>query len=154
MITFTLDSNEVALRPELPGLRLTTNFGGNLLIANASLTETQQVVTQNYDIVKQHYLNLSNNRVLTKDIEMVSLHVVLNYFYLYQLWRTLYTHQENRSLAFLQADFGHPNTADTITAYFKAKYPEDYHTKCSILLGMDKEAFKLYEKGRQQFYDR
>ncbi|HEX3386716.1 MAG TPA: hypothetical protein VHS53_16060, partial [Mucilaginibacter sp.] len=59
-----------------------------------------------------------------------------------------------RNLKWLKKDFTNPSTSDVIIDYFKEKYPSDYEGKCQILLGMDAEKFKAYEKRRDDFFNK
>lgn len=152
-MTFNLDINEIRVQAEINGLRLTTNTGDNQLLTNVSITEIREVVTKNYILVKEHYHNKTTDKLAQTDIEKVSLKVVLRYFYMYQLWRTMYKREKNRDLTFIKKDFEHPYTLDTIISYFKSAYPKQYADKCEIMLNMSSDKFKKYEKERQEFYD-
>ena len=152
-MNFDLDSNEIKLESEDKGLRLTANSGDNQLLANVTIYETKEIVTKNYNIVKVHYQQKTGDKILQTDLEKISLKIVLHYFYMYQLWRTMYQREKNRDLTFLQKDFEHPCTADKIISYFKTTYPDNYVDKCEIMLDMSLDKFKEYEKNRQAFYD-
>lgn len=153
-MTFKLDSNEIQLKRSLKGLRLLTNTGDNLLLANVGMSEARQVVTGNYETVKAHYLSLTGDSIIAADLERVALKIVLNYFYMYQLWRTMYAPEKNRNLAFLPKDFDHPSTGDVIIFYFRSAYPGRHSVPCEIMLGMNAEEFAAHEKSRQAFYDK
>lgn len=148
---FSLDSNEINLKAEKQGLRLTSKAGDNLLLANVSEEETEDMVRKNYACVKEFYSQKASAEIQATDLEAVSLKIVLHYFYMYQLWRSIYEKEKNRSLAFLSGDFDHPGTADEIISYFKGKYRRNYRAKCAAMLGMNAEEFSRYEKGREDF---
>lgn len=153
-MVFFLDGNEIQLESEGTGIRLRTNAAVNQLLANVTMDEVKEVVTQNYGIVKAHYAQIVSERISGRDLEKVALQIVLHYFYMYQLWRSLYPAERDRDLTFREEDFGHPGTSDQIMFYFKAAYPKDYAGKCEAMLGMSAAQFRQYEKARQAFFDR
>ena len=119
-----------------------------------TIAETQEVVTRNYHTVKNHYTDKGSEQIDASDIERLSLRVVLNYFYMYQLWRGIYENEKNRDLTFIVKDFEHPSTSDIIVAYFKSANKANYADKCGLLMGMSLEEFREHEKNRQAFFER
>jgi hypothetical protein len=153
-MTFNIDCNEIQLEFTEKGLRLTTNSSTDLLLANVSAEETQETVTKNYAIVKYFFQERTENKIDHSDIEKIALKIVLYYFYMYQLWRSMYEKEKDRDLTFIVTDFDHPQTADMIISYFKKSNPKDYIDKCLIMLSMSKEKFNDYEIARQAFFNR
>lgn len=151
---FTLDTNEITLQPEGQNLRLTTHSGDNLLLTNPTPSETQSVITHNYHLVKAHFAPNLNAEITSADFEKVCLKIVLGHFYIYQMWRSLYEKEKNRDLTFLEKDFNHPSTSDTVISYFKSTYPKKYASKSAAFLGMTLDQFEQHEKNRQLFMDR
>jgi hypothetical protein len=137
-MTLNIDCNEIQLESTEKGLRLTTNSGIVLLLANVSEEETQETVTKNYAIVKDFFQERTETKIEHSDIEKIALKIVLHYFYMYQLWRTLYEKEKDRDLTFIGTDFDHPQTSDMIISYFKKSDPKDYIDKCLIMLGMSR----------------
>jgi hypothetical protein len=152
-MTFNLDQHTIHLNEEKSGWRLTSSAGDHLLLAHVTMEETKELVTRNYQLVKQHYQEMGAHKVAAEDLATLSLKIVLHYFYMYQLWRSLYKKEKNRDLGFLTSDLQHPQTWDMVIAYFKTRSPKNYSEPCKTLLGLDTEKFIAYEKGRQAFYD-
>jgi hypothetical protein len=151
---FHLDHNEIQLQKEANGLRLTTQTGQSLLLANVTFKEAHSVITHNYQIVKAHFEPNLHGIISTTHHEAVSLKIVLHYFYLYQMWRSLYEEEKNNDLSFREKDFDHPGTIDTVIAHFKWAYPKQYAPYCQTYLGMTNHQFHEYEKSRQTYFDR
>lgn len=125
-----------------------------LLFPNQTVVEINNLLIKNFTIVKNYYSNkVPLGEVEPEDIELISLDIVLHYLYMYNMWRGMYKKQENRKLEFDDSDFDHPQTHDKINWFFKAKYPEDYITKCSLLLGMTEAEHRQYDKDRHAFHN-
>jgi hypothetical protein len=108
----------------------------------------------NYNsIVKEHYKQLIGSKILESDLEKISIKIVLRFFYMYQLWRTMYVKEKKRDLTFLQKDFNNLSTADTIVSYFKTTYPNSYTDKSETMLDMTADEFKEFEKNRKAFFE-
>ena len=150
---FHLDSNKVSVRTTAKGFRLSTGSGINLLLEHVTLKETRDVVTGNYGIVKAFYSKRAGDKIAASDLEVVSLKIVLHYFYMHQLWRATQKKKKDRDLAFILKDLEHPSTTDEIISHFKLNYPKDYTSRCKIMLGMTTAQIKAHEKSRQLFYD-
>ena len=88
-----------------------------------------------------------------EELDEICLRVALHYFYLYNSWRSVSEKEKNRSLAFLQKDFSHPNTRDKVIQFFKRTYPNDYAAKSAALLGMKTDELLKYETDNRDFYN-
>jgi hypothetical protein len=152
-MTFNLDSNEIKIQPEDRGIRLTSSVGDSQLLSNVTIDETEEIVAKNYYIVKEHYKQIIGNKILETDLQKISIKIVLRFFYMYQLWRTMYAKEKKRDLTFLQKDFNNLSTADTIVSYFKTTYPNSYTDKSETMLDMTADEFKEFEKSRKAFFD-
>jgi hypothetical protein len=149
-MTFNIDHIKINLKTETNGLRVTTEYE-NLLLFNQTFEETKNTVENNYAIVKKHFQDKVGSVVSEKDLENVSLKIVLYYFYMYNHWRTMYEREKNRDLTFLQKDFEHPYTSYQIIDFFKNLYPGKYAEKCEIMLGMTQDEFRVYAERKEQF---
>ncbi len=152
---FKIDDTEIELARENKGIRLTTHNDDNIILPNQTMDSVENIVKENFQIVKSYYQAKSGVSVSVDkhDISVVSLKIVLYYLYMYNMWRRIYEHHKDRDLEFLAEDFENPSTRDTIIWYFKKKYPENYSTKCELMLSMSADEFKSYEKKRQEFHD-
>ena len=152
---FTIDDIKIELAEENNGLRLTTHNDDNVILQNQTATSVENIVRENFQIVKSHYQAKSGVSVSIDkhDLNVISLKIVLHYLYMYNMWRKTYKHHKDRDLKFLTEDFENPSTSDMIIWYFKNTYPKSYSTKCEFMLGMSADEFKSYEKRRQEFHD-
>jgi hypothetical protein len=66
----------------------------------------------------------------------------------------MYKRETNRDLTFIQKDFEHPYTSDTIVDYFKNRYPDNYVNKCEVMLNMTTEQVRKYVIRKEQFDNR
>ena len=152
---FTIDDIKIELTEENKGIRLTTQNDDNVILPNQTMTSVENIVRENFQIVKSHYQAKAGVPISIDehDLSSISLKIVLHYLYMYNMWRTTYPQHRNQELRFLPKDFEHPNTGDIIIWYFKNKYPETYAAKCQLMLGMSTVEFADFEKGRQNFHD-
>ena len=152
---FTIDNIKIELGKENNGVRLTTDNDDRVILPNQTIAFVKNIVKENFQIVKTYYnaepgVSVSIDK---RDLSIVSLKIVLDYLYMYNMWRNIYDHHKGRNLKFLIEDFEMPTTKDKIIWYFKNKYPDDYPAKCELMLGMSADEFKKYEKRRQEFYN-
>ena len=152
---FTIDEIKIELTEENKGIRLTTRNDDNVILPNQTMTSVENIVRENFQIVKSHYLAKTGVLVSIDeyDLSFISLKIVLHYLYMYNMWRITYPQHRDQELKFLPKDFEHPNTGDMIIWYLKNKYPETYAAKCQLMLGMSTDEFTNYEKKRQEFHD-
>ena len=148
---YTIDNNEIELLVEDEWIRIKTNSGVNLPFRNQTIKEIKETIEKNYHIVKDHYYQKVQDSITTKDLDLVSLRIVLYYFHIYNNWRTMYKREKNRDLTFLYKDFDHPSTWYEIINYFKKTYPDDYATKCQILLHLTPDKFQDLDTRKEQF---
>jgi len=150
-MTFDIDDNlNIDVQEENGSLRLSTRVGC-YLVRNQTYKETKSVIKKNYGIVKDYYQGKANSLITEIDLESFSLKIVLNYFYMYNMWRTMYKREKNRDLTFLPKDFEHPTTSYLIINYFQRKYPNNYTDKCELLLNMSSDRFLEYMRFKKQF---
>jgi len=152
-MTFNIDHIIVRIDNEVNGIRLTTE-NENLLLQNQTFVETKSVVEKNYKIVKEYFRDKMSAPITETNLENFILKIILHFFYMYNLWRTMYKKKKNRDLAFLVKDFKHPSTSYHIIDYFKNKYPANYADKCEIILEMTSEQFKKYLTSKEQFQNK
>jgi hypothetical protein len=152
-MNFTIDKINIDIKAENNGIRLITE-NENWLLPNQTIDETQIIIEKNYKIVKNHFKEKIGEVINEIDIENVCLNIVLNFFQMYNHWRSMYEREKNRDLTFLEKDFEHPYTSHRIIDYFKRKYPEIYAEKCEWMLGMTSEEFKEYLLRKEQFDNR
>jgi hypothetical protein len=66
----------------------------------------------------------------------------------------MYKRETKRDLTFIQKDFENPYTSSKIVDYFKKMYPDNYATRCEVMLGMTPDQFKEYNIRKEQFDNR
>lgn len=147
---FNLDSIKVSIADEKNGIRLTTE-NENCLIPRQTLDETKIIIEKNFRIIKTHFQDKLRAIITDTDLDNMSLKIALRYFQMYNHWRAMYKRETNRDLTFIQKDFEHPYTSDTIVDYFKKKYPDSYLDKCKIILNMTTEQVREYVIRKEQF---
>jgi hypothetical protein len=129
----------------------------DVLLINQNVNTISDLIKHNFSKVYNHYklmVEKAGRQFDFADITYVSIAIVLQYLYMYNLWRNTYKKQENRDLRFDQRDFNHPSTHDIVFNYFKPKYSLDWEEKCAILLGMGLSELKAYYKTREDFYNK
>jgi hypothetical protein len=149
---FFIEAIKIELSEDAYGLRLKT-LDFEYPLPGQSLEETMDVLTKNFETVQAKYGKALSKNIVQEDINEISLRIVLYYFYLYNSWRSLYEKERNRSLIFLEKDFEHPYTYDSVIQFFKLRYPNDYAVKCAALLELKVEALLKFETERRDFYD-
>ncbi|MEO6978890.1 MAG: hypothetical protein ABI113_10950 [Mucilaginibacter sp.] len=150
-MTFNIDNDlSIDVQGENGSLLLITRIGSQV-VHNQTSEETKSVIEKNYKIVKDYYRGKTNPLITEIDLKNLSLKIVLNYFSMYNMWRTMYKREKNRDLTFLPKDFEHPTTSYLIINYFKKQYPDNYADKCELLLNMSSDQFSEYMKFKRQF---
>ncbi|MHB0987801.1 MAG: hypothetical protein ACYC3P_03935 [Bellilinea sp.] len=152
---FKVDDIQVELAEENKGIRLTTQNNDNVILQNQTMTSVENIVRENFEIVKSHYQAKLGVAILIdeRNLGIISLKIVLHYLYIYNMWKKAYKDHKDQDLVFLAEDFESPSTGDMIIWYFKNEYPENYSAKCELMLAMSADEFKAYEKRRQEFHD-
>lgn len=129
----------------------------NLILSNQNVDSVAELIRYNFDVVANHYklmIDREKKGIDPKDINFMSISVVLHYLYMYNSWRIMYKKQENNDLRFNEKDFSNPSTHDIVFNYFKTKHPDDWEEKCAILLGMELSHLKAYYKARKDYYNK
>lgn len=152
-MNFQIDDIEVNLEYENDSLRFRT-VNGDYSLQYQTFKETKEIVSGNFEIVRRYYGLKCQGKVPYADLNQISIKIVMNYFYMYNMWRRVYKKERNRDLKWLDKDFDNPTTYDIIISYLKKKYPSDYQTACELLLSMSAENFIKYEKNRNDFYNK
>ena len=152
-MNFNLDHIIVNIQFENNCIRLKTN-NENWLIPNQTIEETKYILEKNYQIVKNYFLPKVGSKITHEDLENVSLKIVIQYFQMYNHWRTMYNREIKRDLTFIEKDFEHPYTSDAIVNYFKSKYPDNFSGKCEIMLDMNPDELQKYIIRKEQFDNR
>jgi hypothetical protein len=153
-MTFMIEDIMIDLTEENGAIRLTADTNNNVILSNQSMAFVENIVKENFQVVKSHYQKKSGDSVDNRDLNNISLKIVLQYLYMYNMWRRLYEKEKDRDLKFVSDDFEHPATHDMIIGYFKNKYPGNYSVQCAVLLGMSTDRFKKYEEERERSNDR
>lgn len=151
---FTIDNIKIELSKENDAIRLITDNGDNVILPNQTMAFVENIVKENYQIVKSYYQAKASRSIDERDLHIISLKIVLYYLYMYNMWRKMYEKEKFRDLRFANSDFAHPATHDMIISHFKNKYPNNYSTSCEILFGMSADEFKTYEKRRERVNNR
>ncbi len=129
----------------------------NLILSNQNIDSVAELIQYNFDVVVNHYklmIDREKKEFDLKDINFISISIVLHYLYMYNSWRVMYKKQENKDLRFNEKDFSNPSTHDIVFNYFKTKYPNDWEEKCAVLLGMELNELNAYYKTRESFYNK
>jgi len=150
-MTFYIGHISIQLHEDPHGLLLTA-FGEVWPLPGQSPGEAQALILKNFDIVKAKYAETTSNAISDEELDEICLHIVLYYFYLYNSWKAFNEKEKNRDLAFQQKDFTHPYTYDKVIRFFKHKYPDDYLSKCALMLDLTPDAVSNYEATRSDFY--
>jgi hypothetical protein len=149
-LTFYLNNIKVSIAKESNGIRLITD-DENWFIPRQTLNETKTIIEKNVKIIQAHFQDKLGATITEADLSNVSLKIALRYFQMYNHWRTIYKRETNRDLTFMQKDFEHPYTLDTIVDYFKSQYPNNYIDKCQVMLNMTTVQVKDYVIRKEQF---
>ncbi len=150
LMYFIAGNIQVNLAEENTGLRLKTQEE-NMFLPGQTFAETEKVVTQNFNVVKDWYKPRYPEGFSEDDLNTVCLKVVLHYFYQYTTWRSFYEEYKDCDLSFQQDDFEHPFTYDKLRYFFRLKYPNDYIRICASLTGKTSDEFRRYEADREFF---
>jgi hypothetical protein len=129
----------------------------NLILSNQNIDSVAELIQYNFDVVVNHYklmIDREKKEFDLKDINFISISIVLHYLYMYNSWRVMYKKQENKDLRFNEKDFSNPSTHDIVFNYFKTKYSNDWEEKCAVLLGMELNELNAYYKTRESFYNK
>ncbi|WP_293917942.1 MULTISPECIES: hypothetical protein [unclassified Sphingobacterium] len=129
----------------------------NLVLSNQNIDNVAELIEHNFNIVSNHYkliIDREKKEFDLKDINFISISIVLHYLYMYNSWRVMYKKQENKDLRFNENDFSNPSTHDIVFNYFKTKYPNDWEEKCAVLLGIELNKLNTYYKIRERFYNK
>jgi hypothetical protein len=151
-VTFYIEHIEIELTEDAYGLTLKA-LKNEFPLPGQTIAEAKNTITGNFKIVSTKYQKSSPGIIPVEELNEVCLKVVLYYFYLYNLWRSIYENEKNRDLTFIPNDFTHPYTYDEIIRYFSDKYPEEYADKCAVMFEIKKEAVLKYEADRKNFYN-
>ena len=132
--------------------------GQNVLLASQNVENVILIIEENFKIVDSFYLKrIEDNLKTTFDLDEVhnlSVSIVLYYLRMYNLWRLQYKAKKYQDLGFKEDDFNNPSTQDIIFSYYKAKYPDDWEIKCSVLMALELDDLKKYYERRLQFYNK
>ncbi len=151
-----IENITLSLLSEAANVRVKSNKE-NLILFNQNIDNVVELIQYNFDIVANHYKSMIDREKKEfdiKDINFISISIVLHYLYMYNSWRAMYKKQENNDLRFNEKDFSNPSTHDIVFDYFKTKYPNDWEKKCAVLLGMDLSELNAYYKTRESFYNK
>lgn len=157
MKQLTLKNITLALSKEDDNIRVKSP-DKNVLLLSQNIKNVIPIIESNFSVVDSFYLKrIADNPAATfdpDDIHRVSVSIVLDYLYMYNLWRLQYQRKKYQDLSFKQEDFDHPSTNDTIFSYFKYKYPDDWEIKCCVLMGRELDDLKRYYERRVQYYNK
>ena len=143
--------NENSSNSNQNSVRITYDFQ-NVVLPNQEINNVAKIIEKNFLFVYDFYSsNIDNNikEISTSFVEEISIKIVLNYLYMYNMWRISYKNQSNLILDFDEKDFHNPDTADIIFDYSKKKYPNDWLEKSAAILGKDKASTLQYYRERK-----
>jgi hypothetical protein len=157
MKTITLGEITLTLFQEGSDVRIVSE-SGKLVLSEQTIEAVSSILEEIFVTVKMYYDSRSTSNPAvefqSRDIEQVSLSIVLEYLYMYNSWRRMYKKQENISLRFRQEDFNKPSTHDVLFSYYREKYPKTWEEKCAVLLAMNIEELCSYYKSREAYYNK
>lgn len=152
---------------ELEGFRIKLSVDGKnvlvkmnehvIILVNQNIDAVSDLLIKNFYSVKEHYkliVDSAEEHINYKDIDNISIEIVLYYLYMYNSWRIIYKKHEDRDLRFIVKDFDNPSTHDIIINFFKSKYQVNWEIKCAILLGIDINEFHKYYNARLDYYNK
>lgn len=129
----------------------------NFILSSQNVDSVAELIQYNFYVVANHYklmIDREKKEFDVKDINSISMSIVLHYLYMYNSWRGMYKKQKHKDLTFNEKDFNNPSTYDIMFNYFKRKQPNDWEEKCAVLSGMGLSKLKAYYKTRENFYNR
>jgi len=155
-VEIVIEGIAIHLLPEANNVRVTTDSREVILFAQ-EVGAIAALIKDNFELVVSHYRKMIE-RVQEKfndeDIREIGLMVVLNYLYMYCMWRIQYKQYQDKDLQFDPKDLDHPSTHDAIFFYLKSKRPKTWREQSAILLGMDAGEFDKYYNGREDYYNK
>ena len=143
----------VVLNFESSGVRVSSDIE-NVILINQDINTVLNLVTANFEFVYSHYKSTAAEKSDLKDINNVSISIVLHYLYMYNTWRNTYKNKANLNLQFNEQDFSNPATFDMIISYYRKLYAKDWVEKSNIRLGMTIEDLRKYYSEREKFYNK
>lgn len=153
-MTFTLDYITVSLKKQDKAIKIWVEDEESVLLSKLSMKEIEKIIKKNYKTVKTFYEKRTADGVPLRELNGMSVYIVLSYLAMYNQWKNFYEAHKNRDLTFLPEDFEQLYTYDLIISYFKKKYPKKYSEKCQKMLNMNEKEFQRYEKDREEFMER
>lgn len=145
-----LDNITASISKENNGVRFTTEYE-NWFIPRQTIDETKSIIDKNFKLIKEHFRNSAGTVITDLDLDNVCLMIALNYFQMYNHWRTMYKRETNRDLTFIQKDFDNTDTINIVINYFKNKYPSNFENKCEVILGMTNARLKKAILRKEQY---
>ena len=130
--------------------------GKGVLFMNQSIPILSEVLLQNFNSVNSYFkVNAEkyDGNFDLDDIEKISIEIVLDYLYIYNIWKNKYTRPKYQDLSFKDEDFTDSRTFDIVTSYYKEKFRDSWKTYSTELLGMDTDAFDKTLENRTNFYN-
>ncbi len=143
------------LSRELFKTTVTVECDGQVIKAtNDSPQRVAQIIENNYNVVKSYYaFHLALTRMpCKKDLNAISLQIVMYYLALYSSWKVKYT-KSNYDIVFYQKDFDHPSTMDIVVFYLQKKYPLTWKTQSAGYLNMELTELEDYWQRRLQYFN-
>ncbi len=129
----------------------------NVLFVKQKSDVLRKIINQAMAVASSHY----QNRVATsgidfteREIQEISLKVVLHNLYVYNMWKNDYPKYHDLELKVTVEDLKHPQSEDQCYFYCKKKYGADYSSYTAALNGQTREQFESWERGRIAFWDR
>ena len=74
------------------------------ILVNQNIDTVSDLLIKNFYSVKEHYMFIvdsAKEQIDRKDIDNISLEIVLYYLYMYNSWRIIYKKHEDRDLRFI-----------------------------------------------------
>lgn len=144
-----IENISLSLSNEGSSVRVKSNTE-NVILSNQVIDVVGDLIKHNFNIVNEHYKKTFKNSeevIDFKDLNLVSIKIVLHYLYMYNSWK-------DKELKFSVKDFTNPSTHDIIFNYFKENHPKSWEKKSATLLGMGLNDLKIYYKTREVFYNK
>lgn len=152
----TIDHHQVNLKYEWSwfrgkSVRVTTKSGINLPMHRQTIKEVLETTAKSYERVQAHLSQIAAGKIAAEDIDLLSLHLVLKHFYIYNVRRLLNKEKGKKDLSFILTDLQEYEARSQMLNFFRHLYPKDYPAKCKIITGQSDEEFRIFEEFKEGF---
>ncbi|MET4072794.1 hypothetical protein [Hymenobacter sp. UYCo722] len=105
-----------------------------------------------FNVIYDYYYKRVDAAIPSELLREVSERITDFYYEQYSIFRLQYPKSVKRYSSFKIDDLNHPQVFEIVIKYFKEKLSDDYSDYSSIVLELNSDELKAFEKSRQQFY--